>query len=56
MVSGSAEMDKGHLRVILPEDSGRDAQVVLGVFRQGMQDLSKQYPGFVAYEEIDMEE
>jgi hypothetical protein len=51
-----AEMDKGSLRVKLPRDSGHDAQVVLGVFRQGMKDLSQQYPDFIAYEEIDMEE
>ncbi len=51
-----AEMEKGSLRVTLPEGSGHDAQVVLGVFRQGMTDLSRQYPDFIAYEEIDMEE
>ena len=51
-----ARMDKGRLKVMLPKDSGHDAQVVLGVFRQGMLDLSQQYPDFIAYEEIDMEE
>ncbi len=47
---------KGRMRVSLPGDAGHDAQVVLGVLRQGLGDLQEQYPDFIAFNEIIMEE
>ncbi len=51
-----ASARKGNMRVRLPENAGHDAQVVLGVLRQGLRDLREQYPDFIALNEKYMEE
>ena len=49
-------VSKGSMWVRLPGDPGHDAQVVLGVLRQGLTDLREQYPDFIAINETTMEE
>ena len=51
-----ARASKGSMTVRLPADAGHDAQVVLGVFRQGLTDLQEQYPDLIAFNETTMEE
>ncbi len=51
-----AAADKGSMHVRLPKNAGHDAQVVLGVLRQGLTDLREQYPDFIAFNETKMEE
>jgi uncharacterized protein YsxB (DUF464 family) len=47
---------KGSMRVRIPGNAGHDAQVVLGVLRQGLGDLQEQYPDFIEFDEIKLEE
>ena len=51
-----ARVSKGSMRVRIPADAGHDAQVVLGVLRQGLSDLQEQYPDLIAINETTMEE
>ena len=51
-----ARVSKGSMRVRIPADAGHDAQVVLGVLRQGLKDLQEQYPDLIAFNETTMEE
>ena len=47
---------KGSMQVRIRGEAGHDAQVVLGVLRQGLGDLQEQYPDFIAIDEIKLEE
>ncbi len=51
-----ARASKGSMVLRLPRNAGHDAQVVLGVLRQGLTDLQEQYPDLIAFNETTMEE
>ena len=41
----------GDMAVSVPQNAGRDAQVILLALRQGMRDLAQEYPQYVQFQE-----
>ena len=45
------KVSSGRMRVRVPADAGRDAQVILRAMRQGLRDLAKEYPRYIQFVE-----
>ncbi len=51
-VKPTVKTSDGRMRVVVPKDSGHDAQVILQTLRQGLRDLAEQYSRYILLNEL----
>ena len=51
-VKPTVKTSDGRMRVVVPRNSGHDAQVILQTLRQGLRDLAEQYSRYILLNEL----
>ena len=51
-VKPTVKTSDGRMRVVVPRNSGHDAQVILQPLRQGLRDLAEQYSRYILLNEL----
>lgn len=51
-VKPTVKTSDGRMRVVVPRNSGHDAQVILRTLRQGLRDLAEQYSRYILLNEL----
>ena len=51
-VKPTVKTSDGRMRVVVPRNSGHDAQVILQTLRQGLRDLAEEYSRYILLNEL----